>query len=714
MNYVAIVGSQVMAVLNPLLSLVGNKLKPHRVTLLTTDFCKSYGESIKGYLVENGLFTESEVEIVPISDGTEGGSAERSAHDIVRELQTRDELYFDIAGGMNFQIAACIQAVDAERCTFVYPEDSSIQLYKVSPTIIEKGRLSLPNSIDVFKLLGVQGVHFQLEEDRTLNPFLQDTFKRAGVNLPKHVLTNVRLSYTDADGVVKWGPVFDVVINSGNKLKLIHVICRSDVGVNETIFARQIIAIGAGRIRLGSLYDREILVVTNVEKVAERIKSEEGNKIKAIMVSKQNNYYRKNLLRFFKAEQENNQNLPSPKSIETGRSVGSGKVLYTSVGPNLLPTLAAVLTHAPDEVRLLYTPSEHQVVELIQSITAGKTFLNVSRITFVPVTFTGEDILELLPPDSSMRVEVNITPGTKAQSAFLALWAKENGFETFSINRSTAEIMSLAGNGSKPVILPAASEYLELSGVDLKSEGCKPDAAAAEILTFLRGMLASGKSMQGFSYHRVNLRDGRSLIPDREKMTASIVSAQGKDLVTFKHLQKTKEGKIVREGFWFEPVVGTAVMEGGADLVEVNIKTAWSERVSRWIKNKDDHMSEVDVTAIYKGDYHVFSCKLSSSGDKLMRDVADAEAQTFIFGRMAIPYLVVLGYEDEPKLHDNVWVFGYRTLLDPVKLRELLDKGRETRRTTGRSMSVAGLCEASLVPSQKANRNFIAFDSTTA
>lgn len=691
MNYVAIVGSQVMAVLNPILSLLSHDRgpRPDRVTLLATGFSKEYAKLVKGYLVDNNLFPSRSVTILPVTDGAKSAKTARTAHEIVKDLQATDEVCFDIAGGMSFQIASCIQALDAERCTFVYPEESCVHLYRVGPRTVDKERLPLPPSLDILRLMDVQGLNWRIVKDREADPFLRRALNRAGIALPEEALTNVSLAYFDSEGKRNDGPVFDVVINRGNRLRFLYAIA---AGANELERTRQIIALAAGRSQLGNLYDREIAVITNADKVVERIEREEGNKLRVIRVTKGKDDFIQPLTRFVAGSATPTVLHSGSHSADTGRSSGSNTVLYTAIGTNPMPTLVAISSHKPREVRLLHTPGDQQIFELTRVLQQHRSMLDTARVTFVPVSFSGEDILDMPVPHPPLRAQVNITPGTKAQATFLALWAKRNRIESFSINRNPPEIRGINNEQVLELAAPGPSDYLALSGVEIKSRGAAPDDSAREILKFMKNMLAESKTMSHFSMREVVLSSGKKLVPDVKSRMARIVSADGKVLADFEYLQEKNPGSRLRQGYWFESVVGAAIMGSGAWATEINIKTAWSKWYEQRLGKFDDpHMSEVDVTALYKGDYHVISCKVSA-WDKAKFDkyVATAEAQAYLFGRMAIPYLAVLEYKGKPKLCGNVWMFGYKTLLNPQQMRELLDKGCATRRTTGRSAPVAG------------------------
>jgi len=52
--------------------------------------------------------------------------------------------------------------------------------------------------------------------------------------------------------------------------------------------------------------------------------------------------------------------------------------------------------------------------------------LGIKELRLFPVSFSAEEILDLPAPHE--RVEVNITPGSKAQGAMLTLWARCHGF----------------------------------------------------------------------------------------------------------------------------------------------------------------------------------------------------------------------------------------------------------------------------------------------
>lgn len=126
--FISLVGTQVMAELNPLLAIMNSKEKPGRIILLPTEMTLEKALTIKNFLVAKKLKGEEDMEVEIISkDSNPDTDGRRPAHEIVGEkVAGADRFYFNIAGGMGFQIVYCINVIDPEKCVFIYPEREGV------------------------------------------------------------------------------------------------------------------------------------------------------------------------------------------------------------------------------------------------------------------------------------------------------------------------------------------------------------------------------------------------------------------------------------------------------------------------------------------------------------------------------------------------------------------------------------------------------------
>lgn len=687
MNFVAVMGSQVMAVLNPILALLQQESspKPRKISLLATGFVRPQAETIRRFLLESNLFAEDQIHLYDISDSLAAdpdGLAQ--APEMLKRLQAEGNICFNIAGGMNFQSAACMRVLDLERCLIVYPEAAGIHLFQHIGGNLSHRTIPLPSPVSLLKLLSLQEVQWeQVKEDKTPALF-KEALTRSKFVLPKEALRGVRLRYGKGTGGNAREFAFDLVVNLDNRLHFLTSIKNSKKNKEN---ARQVMAIAADRGIFGHLYDREIYVLTDSEEVAERLKSEAGHKIRVVYMTTNNDFFKIEFARFFNATAPAIRTGKTPEPIETGKKNNSSVVLYTAIGPNLAPTLIAIWSHLPRITRLVYTPEDSEVLRIAESLTKFSERLPTNRIEFIPVSFGGAEILEIPAPEPGTRAEVNITPGTKSQGALLALWARMHGGKSFSIDRGAGRIAELGSNAAKSIRAPKPADFLLLKGIGLKKEGKSKvntpnNAGIYRFLTAVASSESHRADLEAFPESPVKVA-GEFYYEPKENTGRGTITENGKHLAEFSF--KSPKGPL--KGLWFEEVVGYALEQNGAGPIQLNIETAWEPETERKLRSRYDgqsvHQSEMDVVACFEGEYHIFSCKSTEKKD-VSKNAREASAQVSLFGRTAVPYLIFLRYWGDPYLAENTLILGIKTLTEPGGLASLMREELKRRQTTGR------------------------------
>ncbi|MFP4350974.1 MAG: hypothetical protein ACLFQY_22010 [Desulfococcaceae bacterium] len=461
MIYVSLVGTQVMAVLNPLLSWMAHgSEKLTGVRLLATEGSWGKARTIVGFLRDD-LFEEHRIQLIPISDSMETDDRNRPpAHEGVAAFTGEEaEIAFNLAGGMNFQIAACLAALPIEKTWLLYPESEGVHAVRFRNGILADHRkLPLPPPEDVLRL---QDIPHEVRE-RNFSEFLGFALGKCRIQLPKKREKNLRIENVD----------FDIVWNVGNELrflKVIHSPGAENRRTGEDLLreARQLMSLASDRPAFGELYHRDIAVLTNHSPSAERIESEGGGKV--TVIHQHENDFCPKLRRFLKSSP------PAPSigetiTVEAGESGKTdGSVLYTVLAPNLMPTLIAIWSHAPEKTCLLYTPGDPQVEMLKDAILSQRSALPTRTLSFIPVSIDGTELLTMEKPDENTLI--NFTPGTKGQTAFLTLWARMNNLGVYSLRTDDQSLRRIPDFYAGDLKAPSPPVCMRMQGASFRSVG---------------------------------------------------------------------------------------------------------------------------------------------------------------------------------------------------------------------------------------------------
>ncbi len=687
MKYISLMGTQTMAVLNPLLALMEQGKAVEKVYILATRKTMDRAESLKNFLVPDKIAPEH-FDIIPVSDSLQKDREEREAVQNVLSGLISEDMTFNLAGGMNFQIAACVQVLSKEKCRFLYPESAGIHHFFMENCCMTSHEiLPLPASVDVLKL---QDISYSIEKSN-IHPFLETVQKKCRFSVPSGALRHVRV-YNE---ILNKDVIFDLVWNSGNEMKFLKIIHSSPKYNKNTDFylqeARSVITLATNRELFGELYHRNVLVLTNHRASHERIIKEGGGKITSLFYFESSgNLGEKLLLAELKQKLERFMNppltAPFSKEVirqETGNSKSGDTVLYTSLGSNIMPSLIALWSHSPAEVCFVYTPGIPEIEFFRDAILAENKILPVNTVSFYPVSIEGREIQDISKPAHGQGI-VNITPGTKGHTAFLTLWAGKHGFPVYSLINPAGKYEEIPQGHSGEMKAPPPVPFLKLTGINVKQFGDGKGSILQNrqqhetVLEFLRMMHRENQPVSDFYKNSISLKNAGSECLNKDQKNEQVrIWQQDKADLTF----------FTQGDEWFEALTGFVMAECGAQDVQVRVKTRWPQETEvhlSQIHGKDIHMTDIDVIARFSTDYYVISCK---SGNPGARGKITAEANAFasLFGRFSIPLVCYLKYKDEPyNTNNGVYIFGYRTLCDTEAMKALLKQAVAVRRNTGR------------------------------
>jgi len=652
-----------MAVLNPLLSLIERGEKPSTVCLLATSQSNAHAEAVKQYLVQKGMYDCEDILKKRISSTmNQDDDGYPPAHQILTEMFPDAELVFNVAGGMNFQVVVCARQMNMEKCLFLYPETDCIHAVRIcAGNMIDHQKYSLPAPLDPVELLVLQGEKFQIvsrNHHRLLTAALNACKIKAPANGKALIIKNV---------------TFDYVWNCANGLKYVKVL-DENAGISDV---RALIEFALNRDNAHELYHREVAAITNDFDNARRLRDEGGGKIVVLQKTKGNASFLPTMRRFFNiaAAPRITEN---PLSISTGNTLSQDSELYTVLGADITPTLIAVWSHKPQRLHLIYTPSDHQIVKLKESMLKFKHLLPVENVTFHPVSINGHEVLNICA-GNSQNMLFNVTPGTKAQGLFMMLLALRNRSKIFTIKTSTQTLEEIPNGQSMPLCGPDPLELLLLKGHRViknnyglsRDELVKQDQLYECLLKFIKIAVDDNKDimkayLHGFDWGRKSLKwinQNEIRLNDEEDEYRACVD----------------------RGACFEQLIGYVMMKTGADDLRVRLRTSKDGVEERQLEERFPgqvfHRTDVDVISRFQSIYYAISCK-SGSRYKRVDEIETIKAVATLFGRFTIPLFVALNHSGDPIHEKGIYIFGPKTFTDQNAMRTLLQSAAQNRRKT--------------------------------
>lgn len=648
--FLSFVGTQYGGVLQPLEACLSAGKNFDAIWLCSTQKTRESAERIEEYCVQKGY---PPVCILPYDPRQPGAEM-----DIV-EKTGGATIFFNVEGGLNFAVSRMLLQL-GDKCAYLLAADTDHLLcHRLADGTREK--LSLPPALPVAEILRLQGVAW---EGTQLPLSLCSLCRKLGVSLPANRLENVRIGNVD----------FDLVWNDGrNKLCFLTNFYRERME-NKALLAaiRGICQWAATRTASGQLYDRQTFVLCPTRESQEHLAEESRRKIKAVYLPVEWLPRR--------APDELRRMFQPASALPEGK--GSRKVpsdtLVLMLGTDAAPTLNAVesgLTHlAVRHVILCHTADEamreraRRLRERFAASAPGcdmktlETGLNGSRLP-----------QQLVAEDGAQGIHVNITPGTKGQTAFLTLWAQRNKAAVWSLNppsvtRLDAEAASLPITACDPLLL------LQTRYPDVRVEGDTSDQALYEgLLHHMRACLESGqewslqkdRTVNGMSLKRTGFKNWMLSLPSGEKHTFSEAG-----------------------GDWLEGLTAYSLSLMGAQHVHARVRLPWSEELQLFLEKKfqeEQHRLDVDVIAAWKGGHLLVSCKANPT-IPIPDAAAEARDMAHALARFALPALCHLGcresYLADTGNEEKVPVFGWRDLCRPERLATLFAEALRSRRST--------------------------------
>jgi len=686
--YVSIVGTQPMAVINPLSVLKKEGYKIDDVKLLTTLKTEETAQSLKQFIQNRMEIPEAGIQIIPISDtDKEQGGRPSAWNAFFTFLNGKDNVFFNTAGGMNFQIAGCIKMAEASHLYFLYPEYSGLHLIKYdNRTITQNAHTPTPPlQLKASDILGLHEIKYQSIVERKSRT--HDLFKKLGLDskMPPGCLKDVKIGQLEFDYI--WAENNEVIFltslwSSGTK-KPGHYLAK----------ARDVINAALERSTFNDLFHRKILVFTDGKSQMERIGS--TSKLEMVHIDEKlpESHMKIKLIFALKLDGANlSTGILHTRSTQLilNDSLPSS-VLFLDLAKDILPSMIALFSHRPERVVFIYTPGDPAIKENIESIKKNRELLaaiKVKQVEFYPAGYLGLEILDIPKPDEK-KIWINITPGLKSHVLFLVTLSNKMGGEIFSMDNKAGVLKNLMTQEASPLSGPDPSALLRLQGETFLNsyhagkrickQNHKQNKVWDGILSFIRLLNKQDESIIPLFLEQ-HSSDGtqRFKVADYKSNNGdATITLEGQEPINFD----------MNGGEWFESLVGYAMFQCGADDVRCRIRTEHCEEIQKKALKggyKKPFKDDIDVAALFGSRYFIISCKATEEKNT-KKYSKEAKAFANLFGRFAQPMLCFLKYNGEPVLpqnNDGVGVFGYRTFIDPEKMKKFLKETATGRQTT--------------------------------
>ena len=680
--FVSVIGRTIMGTLAPLLATRQHLGEPVAIHLLATSTVIESSHNLAEQLQHRFGFTMP-ITVWPIADSvrgnatirhdeaTNGGNVEyENVRTVISRLEASGPMVLNIQGGTNHLYAgALLQLARTDHAHILVDYDhTSVTLY--NGTRYQSHTFPLPEPLPVEEILSIQGIQWEKCEGPE-GQSLSDAMKQAGVGKPANALWDVQIG----------GMFFDLVWNDDNNVLNFLAWVRQ-----PQAFLPQAHILQEGRAWLDFARDKrfmDFLFTRNIflfhwdGSLCERVKIEANSKIRPYHT--QVYYYIMEALKEVFAPRHKLATSPLP-GIKTCPPEGT-PVLVTALGTSDASLVAlcahnAVCKHA----LVVYTPDDAIVASRMESIIQHKEAFGYESITPVQTTIAGDDLIRRLPANLGQAACVNITPGSKGQTFGLAMWAKCNGAEVYSLEPDAAgksQLFSYTTDQAvnfAPVPVDAHLRIMldsPLKSYEIMDATTEPEADNLDAtLRFFKSATQNGKDID------IGRFSGKLYVPG---FTLSNTSGAKEWTLQWntspKATEKSSYSFTTEGGMWFERLTAWAFAKLPKNLsVVTNVASVRPSKVTE--AGPGGHLTEVDVLAFGKGEYFAISCKLPR-----LNDTATAEAARQIhtvahnYGRYFAPMLCSF-YQKEVTVVEGVVCFGWRTLWNQNALIDAMKRAK--------------------------------------
>lgn len=692
------VGKQIFGVFNTILAVCAN---PHWRSLVDSIVLYSTKDSQGSRGVSKGTLEESEkiksyceqhgyppVKIV------EFDRTENLATEFVKDATSDGKkVLFNIEGGMNYCVAQYMsELVKSSLEHSVIISDGSV--YRTVPLKQsfencdwDTETLKIPE-LSVEDIFAIQNVKYEKKEEKTeFGKFVESHLEKR--NLPKSLIYNVTLNHL----------TFDLVWNCGGNHLAFLVSPFGKKGTSQDSDKklerlRSYLKWAAGKNNQKQIYDFHFYVVCEAGNHIDTTKIQGRGKaipLESYGYVEKDKFYGggERRLDFSKKLSFELSLLVSRKNVpEFGKLSKSEEIstkvevvdntFITSFGKDPSSTIAALLSHLEchtylKTVLLLCTPDLikqcNKFITILKSYPSQ--FLKQINFKIVKTDIKGRSIPYILTAKSDIKnVEVNATPGTKGQTAFLTLFAQNNDFPVWTLNQK--EVLCCNQDFEKfknePKINPKL--YLSLDRYKVTSNTISKDIAKTKLLkSILKNMSESDAD---------KCRNNFGSFLKESKITAKLDGSS--------YFVTSDNGIYKKEemGALFEDLVNVAFsnLKGVAGDSNVTVKDPTVHNSNQ----KKYHLEEIDYLFSYKHMVVSVSCKAYFNKDAhhLHTRLASVVKESVSFAkgicRFCLPVMCFINKFDVPDIfidkssNEPVGIIDCWDLCDPDRLQDILER----------------------------------------
>lgn len=692
------VGKQIFGVFNTILAVCAN---PHWRSLVDSIVLYSTKDSQGSRGVSKGTLEESEkiksyceqhgyppVKIV------EFDRTENLATEFVKDATSDGKkVLFNIEGGMNYCVAQYMsELVKSSLEHSVIISDGSV--YRTVPLKQsfencdwDTETLKIPE-LSVEDIFAIQNVTYEKKEEKTeFGKFVESHLEKR--NLPKSLIYNVTLNHL----------TFDLVWNCGGNHLAFLVSPFGKKGTSQDSDKklerlRSYLKWAAGKNNQKQIYDFHFYVVCEAGNHIDTTKIQGRGKaipLESYGYVEKDKFYGggERRLDFSKKLSFELSLLLSRKNVpEFGKLSKSEEIstkvevvdntFITSFGKDPSSTIAALLSHLEchtylKTVLLLCTPDLikqcNKFITILKSYPSQ--FLKHINFKIVKTDVKGRSIPYILSAKRDIKnVEVNATPGTKGQAAFLTLFAQNNDFPVWTLNQK--EVLCCNQNFEKfknePKINPKL--YLSLDRYKVTSNTISKDIAKTKLLkSILKNMSESDAD---------KCRNNFGSFLKESKITTKLDGSS--------YFVTSDNGIYKKEemGALFEDLVNVAFsnLKGVAGDSNVTVKDPTVHNSNQ----KKYHLEEIDYLFSYKHMVVSVSCKayFNKEAHHLHTRLASVVKESVSFAkgicRFCLPVMCFINKFDVPDIfidkssNEPVGIIDCWDLCDPDRLQDILER----------------------------------------
>lgn len=692
------VGKQIFGVFNTILAVCAN---PHWRSLVDSIVLYSTKDNQGASGVSKGTLEESEriksyceqhgyppVKIIEF-DRTENLAAA-----FVKDATSDGKkVLFNIEGGMNYCVAQYMsELVKSSLDHSVIISDGSVYRTVSLKQSFENcdwdtESLKIPE-LSVEDIFAIQDVKYEKKEEKTeFGKFVESHLEKQ--NLPKSLIYNVTLNKL----------TFDFVWNCGGNHLAFLVSPFGKKGTSQDSDKklerlRAYLKWAAGKNNQKQIYDFQFYVVCEAGNHIDTTKIQGRGKaipLDSYGYVENNKFYgggerRIDLSKKLSVELSlflSRKNVPEFGKLSKSEEINTkvevvDNTFITSFGKDPSSTIAALLSHLEchtylKTVLLLCTPDLikqcNKFITILKSYPSQ--FLKQINFKIVKTDVKGRAIPYILSAKSDIKnVEVNATPGTKGQAAFLTLFAQNNDFPVWTLNQK--EVLCCNQNFEKfknePKINPKL--YLSLDRYKVTSNTILKDKAKTQLLkSILQNMSESDSD---------RCRNSFGSFLKEAKITAKLYGSS--------YFVTSDNGIYKKEqiGALFEDLVNVAFsnLKGVAGDSNVTVKDPTLHNSNQ----KKYHIEEIDYLFSYKHMVVSVSCKAFFNKDAhhLHTRLATVVKESVSFAkgicRFCLPVMCFINKFDVPDIfidkssNEPVGIIDCWDLCDPDRLKDILER----------------------------------------